>query len=286
MEAATSATPQYTTLTVSEDGPIAHIQLSRPDALNSMVPAFWNELPGAIRAIDDAARARVIVISSTGKHFSAGMDLAVFENMAKSFTGDPARRAEQMRRQVHLLQASFNVIEQARMPVLAAVQGGAIGGAVDLLCACDMRYCTEDAFFTIKETQIGMTADLGTLQRLPKLIPVGLAKELAYTGRHFSAREAQQAGFVNQTYTDQAAMLDGVMQIARQIAMNSPVAVSGTKTMINYAVDHTVADSLEYMATWQTGMFQMEDVLTAIKAQKQKVAPEFAPLQRGLHSMK
>lgn len=286
MEAATSATPQYTTLTVSEDGPIAHIQLSRPDALNSMVPAFWNELPAAIRAIDDEARARVIVISSIGKHFSAGMDLAVFENMAKSFTGDPARRAEQMRRQVHLLQASFNVIEQARMPVLAAVQGGAIGGAVDLLCTCDMRYCTEDAFFTIKETQIGMTADLGTLQRLPKLIPVGLAKELAYTGRHFPAREAQQAGFVNQIYTDQAAMLDGVMQIARQIAMNSPVAVSGTKTMINYAVDHTVADSLEYMATWQTGMFQMEDVLTAIKAQKQKVAPEFAPLQRGLHSMK
>lgn len=186
MEAATSATPQYTTLTVSEDGPIAHIQLSRPDALNSMVPAFWNELPAAIRAIDDEARARVIVISSIGKHFSAGMDLAVFENMAKSFTGDPARRAEQMRRQVHLLQASFNVIEQARMPVLAAVQGGAIGGAVDLLCACDMRYCTEDAFFTIKETQIGMTADLGTLQRLPKLIPVGLAKELAYTGTPFS----------------------------------------------------------------------------------------------------
>ncbi|WP_137166510.1 crotonase/enoyl-CoA hydratase family protein [Salinimonas lutimaris] len=286
MEAATSATPQYTTLTVSEEGPIAHIQLSRPDALNSMVPAFWNELPAAIRAIDDVARARVIVISSTGKHFSAGMDLSVFENMAQSFTGDPARSAEQMRRQVHLLQASFNSIEQARMPVLAAVQGGAIGGAVDLLCACDMRYCTDDAFFTIKETQIGMTADLGTLQRLPKLIPVGLAKELAYTGRQFSAREAQQAGFVNQTYTDQAAMLDGVMQIARQIAMNSPVAVSGTKTMINYAVDHTVAESLEYMATWQAGMFQMEDVLTAIKAQKQKVAPEFAPLKRGLHSMK
>lgn len=242
---------KYSTLEVKQEGHIAHVVLNRPDAMNSMIPEFWTELPAAIREIDDEGNARVIVISSTGKHFSAGMDLSVFLNMKEDFKGDPSRRAERMRRMVMLLQDSFTAIEQARMPVIGAVQGGAIGGAVDLLSACDMRYCTQDAFFTIKETQLGMTADVGTLQRLPKLIPIGIVKELAYTGRNFGAAEAQQLGFVNQVFDDQESLLDAVMKIAQQIAMNSPLAVSGTKTMINYAAEHTVAESLTYMATWQ-----------------------------------
>ncbi|HBU52584.1 crotonase/enoyl-CoA hydratase family protein, partial [Alteromonas australica] len=266
-------------------GHIAHVVLNRPDAMNSMIPEFWTELPAAIREIDDEAKARVIVISSTGKHFSAGMDLSVFLNMKEDFKGDPSRRAERMRRMVMLLQDSFTAIEQARVPVIGAVQGGAIGGAVDLLSACDMRYCTQDAFFTIKETQLGMTADVGTLQRLPKLIPIGVVKELAYTGRNFGAAEAQQLGFVNQVFDDQASMLEAVMKIAQQIAMNSPLAVSGTKTMINYAVEHTVAESLTYMATWQAGMFQMEDVFKAMEAQKTKTLPEYPPLHPAIKKM-
>lgn len=242
-------------------------------------------MPAAIREIDDEGNARVIVISSTGKHFSAGMDLSVFLNMKEDFKGDPSRRAERMRRMVMLLQDSFTAIEQARMPVIGAVQGGAIGGAVDLLSACDMRYCTQDAFFTIKETQLGMTADVGTLQRLPKLIPIGIVKELAYTGRNFGAAEAQQLGFVNQVFDDQTAMLDAVMKIAQQIASNSPLAVSGTKTMINYAAEHTVAESLTYMATWQAGMFQMEDVFKAMEAQKTKTLPEYPPLHPAIKKM-
>ena len=237
---------KYSTLEVKQEGHIAHVVLNRPDAMNSMIPEFWTELPAAIREIDDEGNARVIVISSTGKHFSAGMDLSVFLNMKEDFKGDPSRRAERMRRMVMLLQDTFTAIEQARMPVIGAVQGGAIGGAVDLLSACDMRYCTQDAFFTIKETQLGMTADVGTLQRLPKLIPIGIVKELAYTGRNFGAAEAQQLGFVNQVFDDQESLLDAVMKIAQQIAMNSPLAVSGTKTMINYAAEHTVAESLTY----------------------------------------
>ena len=266
---------KYSTLEVKQEGHIAHVVLNRPEVMNSMIPEFWTELPAAIREIDDEGNARVIVISSTGKHFSAGMDLSVFLNMKEDFKGDPSRRAERMRRMVMLLQDSFTAIEQARMPVIGAVQGGAIGGAVDLLSACDMRYCTQDAFFTIKETQLGMTADVGTLQRLPKLIPIGIVKELAYTGRNFGAAEAQQLGFVNQVFDDQTAMLAAVMKIAQQIAMNSPLAVSGTKTMINYAVEHTVAESLTYMATWQAGMFQMEDVFKAMEAQKTKTLPEY-----------
>ena len=276
---------KYSTLEVKQEGHIAHVVLNRPDAMNSMIPEFWTELPAAIREIDDEGKTRVIVISSTGKHFSAGMDLSVFLNMKEDFKGDPSRRAERMRRMVMLLQDSFTAIEQARMPVIGAVQGGAIGGAVDLLSACDMRYCTQDAFFTIKETQLGMTADVGTLQRLPKLIPIGIVKELAYTGRNFGAAEAQQLGFVNQVFDDQTAMLDAVMKIAQQIAMNSPLAVSGTKTMINYAVEHTVAESLTYMATWQAGMFQMEDVFKAMEAQKTKTLPEYPPLYPAIKKM-
>ena len=276
---------KYSTLEVKQEGHIAHVVLNRPDAMNSMIPEFWTELPAAIREIDDEGNARVIVISSTGKHFSAGMDLSVFLNMKEDFKGDPSRRAERMRRMVMLLQDTFTAIEQARMPVIGAVQGGAIGGAVDLLSACDMRYCTQDAFFTIKETQLGMTADVGTLQRLPKLIPIGIVKELAYTGRNFGAAEAQQLGFVNQVFDDQTSMLDAVMKIAQQIAMNSPLAVSGTKTMINYAVEHTVAESLTYMATWQAGMFQMEDVFKAMEAQKTKTLPEYPPLYPAIKKM-
>lgn len=275
------ALPTFTTLSLTIADQIAHVQLNRPEALNSMNPAFWHDFPRAIRWIDEQAAARVIVISSTGKHFCAGMELSVFERMAQDFQGEPARRAERMRRLVLELQDCFNVLEQARMPVLAAVQGGAIGGAVDLLCACDSRYCAEDAFFTIKETHIGMTADLGTLQRLPKLIPMGLAKELAYTGRNMGAVEAQRCGFVNQVFDSADAMLDGVMAIARAIAANSPMAVSGCKQMLNYARDHSTADSLDYMATWQAGMFQLPDIQAAMQAQKTRTAPQFENLHGG-----
>ncbi len=269
---------EFETLNVSVEDHIGHIRLSRPHAMNTMTPAFWFELPAAIAQLDASGEVRVIIVSSSGKHFSAGMDLSVFMNMASSFKADPARRAEKIRRQVLELQHSFNVLEAVRVPVLAAVQGGAIGGAVDMVCACDMRYATKDAFFTVKETQLGMTADLGTLQRLPKLIPVGLAKELAYTGRQFNATEAHQAGFINQIFDDHQSLLAGVTEIARQIAANSPVAVSGTKQMINYALDHSIKNSLEHMATWQSGMFQMEDVLKAIQAQKQGQTATFESL--------
>ncbi|WJG08186.1 crotonase/enoyl-CoA hydratase family protein [Aliiglaciecola sp. LCG003] len=268
-----------TTLNVTIDNHIAHIQLCRPDQLNSMIPEFWLELPAVVRKIDDHAAARVIVISSTGKHFSAGMDLSVFMQMGKDFSGEPARRAEKMRRSVLELQDSFNALESIRIPVLAALQGGVIGGAVDMVCAADSRYCTEDTFFTIKETELGMTADVGTLQRLPHLIPQGLIRELAYTGRNWSAQEAMAQGFVNQVYADQEAMLSAVMKIAAKIAMNSPMAVAGCKEMINYSRDHSVQDSLNYMATWQAGMFQMPDIQEAMAAQQQKRLPSYEALR-------
>ena len=184
------------TLSVNIENHIAHIQLSRPETLNSMVPAFWRELPAVVRKIDEESKARVIVISSQGKHFSAGMDLSVFTNMAKDFQGEPARRAERSRRWILELQDTFNALEEIRIPVLAAIQGGAIGGAVDMICAADSRYCTQDAYFTIKETELGMTADVGTLQRLPHLIPQGLVRELAYTGRNMPSMKLKNVGLL------------------------------------------------------------------------------------------
>ena len=269
----------YKSLEVTIDNHIAHVKLNRPDALNSMNVDFWKELPKAIQEIDCGAEARVIVLSSTGKHFSAGMDLAVFTSgNSIPMQGDPSRMAENLRRMVLALQDAFNVLETVRIPVLAAIQGGCIGGAIDMISACDSRYCTADSFFTIKETQLGMTADLGTLQRLPHLIPQGVLRELAYTGRNFDAQEAKSLGFVNQVFDTQEAMLEGVFELAKQIAKQSPLAVSGCKEMINYSRDHSVADSLKYMATWQSGMFRPQDMMKCFAAKAQKIDPEFDAL--------
>jgi len=269
----------YSTLQLEFKDKIAHLILNRPAALNSMNRAFWQELPAALHEVEQAEDVRVLVISSTGKHFSAGMDLEVFSQPdPRMFGGEASRRAEFMRRLVLELQACFSALEELRMPVLAAIQGGCIGGALDLVCACDSRYCTTDAFFTIKETELGITADLGTLQRLPKWISPGLVRELAYTARNLSAIEAKESGLVNRVFADQAALLAGVMEIATQIAAHSPLAVAGSKAMLNYARDHSVADSLQYMATWQAGMFQATDLMESVQAKQAKRASNYAPL--------
>lgn len=269
----------HKTMTVTIENKIAHIVLNRPDALNSMNIDFWQELPRIIDNISNNAAARVIVISSTGKHFCAGMDLAVFTQDKNNESQELGRKHEQLRQTVLKLQACFTALEKARMPVLMAIQGGCIGGAVDMISAADCRYCTEDAFFSIEETKLGMTADVGTLQRLPKLISIGMVKELAYTGRRMLAGEAKSVGLVNHIYPDQESMLTAVMDIAAEMASRSPLAVLGCKEMINYAQDHSVSESLNYMAAWQSGMFQPQnDMMETFTAKAQKRAPNFDEL--------
>jgi enoyl-CoA hydratase len=268
-------------MSVVIDNNVAHITLNRPDYFNTMNLDFWQEFPKVIDEISNESSARVIVISSTGKHFCAGMDLAVFTQESQTANLELGRKHEQLRRTVLKLQACFNALEKARMPVLMAIQGGCIGGAVDMISAADCRYCTEDAFFSIEETKLGMTADLGTLQRLPKLISIGLVKELAYTGRRMHANEAKSAGLVNNVYTDQASMIEAVMNIANEIAARSPLAVLGCKEMINYARDHSVSDSLDYMAVWQSGMFQPQnDMMETFTAKAEKRQPKFDNLSK------
>jgi enoyl-CoA hydratase len=275
----------YSSLEVSLEGAIAHVRLCRPEALNTMTRAFWSELPDALRAIDNEGKARVVVLSSTGKHFTAGMDLSVFAGagIAPVLAREIGRVRESLRHSVFQLQESFNAIEKLRMPVLAAIQGGCIGGGVDMITACDARYCTDDAFFCIQEINIGMTADLGTLQRLPKIIPSGMARELAYTGRRLPAARAKEIGLVNETFRDHAALLAGVMQVAAEIAERSPLAVCASKEMLNYARDHSLADSLNYMAAWQTGMYHPADMAESFAAKSEKRKPVFedlAPLKK------
>jgi enoyl-CoA hydratase len=258
---------------------IGHIKLNRPDQLNSMIRAFWAELPAAVRALDAAGNVRVVVISSSGKHFTAGMDLSVFQSQSPPpGTREAGRLREVLRRSVLELQDAFNALEQARMPVIAAIQGGCIGGGVDMVCACDMRYCTADAFFCIQETNLGMTADLGTLQRLPHLIPQGVARELAFTGRRLPAQRAKELGLVNDVLPDQESLISAVMQVAREIAARSPLAVHGSKEMLNFARDHSVEEALRYMAAWQSGMFQPADMLESFAAKAQKREPSFDDL--------
>jgi enoyl-CoA hydratase len=257
-----------------------------------MVPEFWRELPEIVKDIDAGAKARVIVISSTGKHFSGGMDLSVFTSGNSAGTSAAASKEERGRTRANLrlsildIQETFNCLERARMPVLMAIQGGCVGGAVDFASACDCRYITEDGFFVIQEINIGMTADVGTFPRLCKLMPEGMVKELAYAGRRLPAKKAMQFGLVNDVFATQDEMLKHVMALAKDIAEKSPLAVHGSKVMINYARDHSTADGLDYIAIWQAGMYNPEtDMRESFVAKAEKRAAKFGdllPLRKGL----
>ncbi|NND91018.1 MAG: crotonase/enoyl-CoA hydratase family protein [Granulosicoccus sp.] len=260
-------------------GHVAHVRLSRPEKRNSMVATFWDELPALVDGLDSDGKTRAIVISSTGPHFSSGMDVSVFTN--GSTTQDPfasRQRAARFRGLVQRLQSSFSSLEQARVPVLAAIQGGCIGAGVDLVTACDMRYATADSYFTIYETNLAMTADVGTFPRICKLMPDGLVRELAYTGRALSANEARECGLVNKVYATHEEMVHAVLAIAQTIAEKAPLAVHGCKRMILHARDHTVADSLDYVALWNASFFQREDTVEAMNAAREKRAGDFTSL--------
>jgi enoyl-CoA hydratase len=257
---------------------VAEISLNRPDAINSMNGDFWQELPAIVQTLDEQSTARVIILSSVGKHFTAGMDLSVLSNLGSDPKVEPARAAEKLRRWILGLQDTFTALEKARMPVIAATQGACIGGGVDMICATDMRFCTSNAYFNIKETELGITADVGTLQRIQHVMPSGLARELAYSSRNLGADEAAACGFVNKVYTDQEQMLEAVRALATDIARHSPLAVHGTKAMLNYSREHSIEDSLNHMATWQAGMMKTPDIDEAMSAMSEKRAPKFANL--------
>ena len=263
---------------LSIENDIAHLVLNQAAAFNTMHPTFWRELDEVLTQLHKDASARVLLISSTGKHFSAGMALETFAGAIQIDDQSPQGRAALFDLLTEM-QATFTKLETLRMPVIAAIQGGCIGGAVDLVSACCLRYATADAFFCIQEINIGMVADVGTLQRLPKLIPLALVKELAYTGRRMGAAKALACGLVNEVFDTPEALLEGALQCAREIAAKPPVAIWGTKQALHYARDHSVDDALKQMGWLQGAVWSNQQVLEAVMALKGKRPGVFAPLQ-------
>ena len=262
----------------TDDRGVAHLQLNRPERMNTMAPAFFPAFRDAVQALHDEGRARVLVISSTGKHFSAGMALDTFGGDGAMLHTDSPRARLSFQDGLRKLMACFDVLDSARLPVVCAVQGGCIGGALDLASACDLRYCTADAFFCIQEINIGMAADLGVLQRLPRLMPPGVVRELAYTGERLGAERALQLGLVNAVLPDAAALIDHAMGVARSIAAKSPLAIAGSKLALNHARDHGTAAALQQMTLLQSAIFDTGEMATAIAAWKDKRSAEFAAL--------
>ena len=276
-----------TTLTcfsLSQDQHIAHLVLNQPETLNTMHPTFWRELDEVLTRLHKEGTARVLVISSTGKHFSAGMALETFGGAITMDDQSPEGRAA-MFDMLGDMQATFTKLETLRMPVIAAIHGGCIGGAVDMVTACCLRYATADAFFCIQEINIGMVADVGTLQRLPKLIPLAVVKELAYTGRRLPAAKALAYGLVNDVFDTREDMLAAALQCAAEIASKPPVAIWGTKQAVHYARDHSVDESLKQMGWLQGAVWSNAHVREAVSAMKEKRQGSFTPLT-ALHSFR
>lgn len=263
------------------DGAVAHLVMNRPEKANGMNDAFWEELPRIVRDLDADPAIRALVISGEGKHFSGGMDLSAFQGIAELTKGEPARAAYALRKLILHLQDAFTALEEARFPVIAAIHGACLGGAIDMISACDLRLAAADTAFGIEEIHIGMAADVGTLQRLPKLIAPGIVKELAFTGRRFTAQEAHGWGFVNSIHADREATIDAALTLAGEIAGKSPVAIAGIKRAVDYACDHSVADSLDQIATWNAGMLRPQELMTALQARMARKEAVFADLLRA-----
>ncbi|MCW2311697.1 2,4-dienoyl-CoA reductase (NADPH2) [Rhodoferax antarcticus] len=267
---------QFETLTVSLADHVATICLNRPDKANAMNLAMWHELRRAFQWVDATPQARVAILQGEGKAFTAGIDLQMMMSLGDTIQNDCEARTRENLRQVILdLQDTLTSLERCRKPVLAAIHGACVGGGIDLICCADMRYCSADASFSIKEIDIGMTADVGTLQRLPRLIGEGMARELAYTARKFGADEALQMRLVNRVFDSREALYAGVREIATTIAAKSPLSIRGTKEMITYARDHSVADGLNYVATWNAAMLLSNDLQEAMMANMGRRQPEF-----------
>lgn len=268
--------PEFSSLSVDCSDYVAHARLNRPKQANAMNGAMWKELRELGEWASDTPEVRAVVLSGEGKHFTAGIDLQLLMEIQSRIAplGD-GRKQEKLRRIIIDLQDSISAMEHCTKPVIAAIHGCCYGGGIDLVTACDFRYSTADARFCVKEIDLGIVADVGTLQRLPKVVPGGVARELALSGREFSGTEAAGFGLVNAVFDDQEALLDHALGMARTVASKSPLAVRGTKAILNHARDHGVAEGLDYVATWNAAMLQSTDLREAMTAFMQKREPVF-----------
>ncbi|HEX9194502.1 MAG TPA: crotonase/enoyl-CoA hydratase family protein [Azonexus sp.] len=269
--------PSLSTISLNLEQGIAEIRLDRPDKSNAMNDAMWQEIRQAFEWADATPEVRVVILSGAGRNFCAGIDLALLGGIQQRIAHpDGARSREALRRLILDLQDCLTSVERCRKPVLAAIQGACIGGALDLVTCCDMRYAAADAIFSVREIDVGMVADVGTLQRLPRLIPEGIARELAFTGRNFVADEGERLGLINRVFPSHEALTAAVREIAQTIAAKSPLAMRGIKEVMNFSRGHSIADGLNFVATWNASMLLSDDLNEVIIAQREKRAPRFA----------
>ncbi|KAJ0252557.1 Delta(3,5)-Delta(2,4)-dienoyl-CoA isomerase [Hirschfeldia incana] len=259
---------------------VFHLILNRPSHLNALSLSSFSELPKALSSLDNNPDVSVIVLSAAGKHFCSGIDLSSLSSISSqsSSGSDRGRSSESLRRRIKSMQAAITAVEECRKPVIAAVHGACIGGGVDLVTACDVRYCSEDAFFSVKEVDLAIVADLGTLQRLPRIVGYANAMELALTARRFSGGEAKDLGLVSRVFGSKSELDKGVNTIAEGIAAKSPLAVTGTKAVLLRSREMSVEQGLDYVATWNSGMLISEDLNEAVSAQMMKRQPRFSKL--------
>lgn len=270
--------PESTFFELTRHGAVVEVRMNRPEKANGMSPAFWTELPEIMGALDADMTVRSVVLTGAGKNFTGGMDLTVFQGLMEMLQAEPGRASYAMRQKVLEYQQTFNSLENTRLPVIAAIHGACVGGGIDMISACDIRLASADASFSIEEINIGMAADVGTLQRLPKAMPLGIVTELAMTGRRFTAEQALGWHMINAVHPDAGAVRDAALQMAAEIASKSPLAIAGIKKSVTYARDHSVADGLEQIATWNGGMLRPEDLMAAMQARMAKTEAVFADL--------
>ncbi|MDO8988486.1 MAG: crotonase/enoyl-CoA hydratase family protein [Sideroxyarcus sp.] len=265
----------FETLVITESEGIAHIELNRPDKANALNMAMWKELRQAFDWLS-TSRARVGVLSARGKYFTAGIDLEMLAATHAEISALPeGKKQERLKDLIVELQQAISAAETCHKPILAAVHGACIGAGIDLITACDMRYASRDARFSVKEIDVAIVADVGTLQRLPGLIGDGLARELAYTAREFDGDEAREMRLVNKVFPDRDSLMDHVMQLAKTIAAKSPVAIRGTKDTLNYSRDHSVAEGLNYVAAKNAAILFSADFQEAVSAAMQRRTARF-----------
>src|SRR3954451_16655162 len=262
---------------IGREGGVAHVELAREDKLNAMDGEMFEAIGEAFRSLGADPSVRAILLSGRGRHFSAGLDLQYAGSQFPP-TEDPGRAAEARLRHIKWLQDAFTAAEEARPPVIAAIHGGCIGAGVDLATACDIRLASADAFFQVAEVDVAITADLGTLQRLTRLIPEGVVRELAYTGRRMEAEEALRLGLVNRIESDRQAVIAAGMALARTIAAKSPLAVAGAKASLNYSRGRTVEEGLRHVALWNAATLASADLGTAVKARLSRTEAAFPDL--------
>lgn len=264
-------------LTIEQDGPVATLWLDSPERRNAMGPAFWTDLPRALHALSDDDAARAVVLAARGPSFTVGLDLKAMGPLLlqRNPNDSDARQRRTVFREIKRMQAAISSVAACPKPVIAAVQGHCIGGGMDLITACDIRLAAADASFSVRETKMAIVADLGTLQRLPAIIPQGHVAELAYTGKDVSAERARQIGLVNDVYPDADALLDAAHALAREIAANSPLAVQGAKAVLRAGEGRTIEEALDYVALWNASFLHSNDLTEAVTAFMEKRAPVF-----------